>query len=153
MARQSKLTPETQRKIVEAIAEGNYLETAAALGGVTYTTLNNWMRKGQAATSGPYVAFFESVKRAEAEAESTRVGRIKRAGQEGNWQADAWYLERRYPERWGKRIQQELSGPNGGPIKTESVTKHDLTKLSTDQLRTLRTLLAEAKPDDPAGAE
>ena len=47
----------------------------------------------------------------------------------------------------------EVSGPNGGPIKTESVTKHDLTRLSTEQLRTLRSLLAEAKTDDSAGAQ
>ena len=34
MARQSKLTPESQKKIVGAISEGNYLETAAAIGGL-----------------------------------------------------------------------------------------------------------------------
>lgn len=117
MARQSKLTPETQKKIVDAIAEGNYLETAAAIGGVTYTTLNNWMKKGEAASSGAYVEFLEAVKRAEAEAEALRVSRISKAGKDGNWQADAWYLERRYPDRWGKRIQQEVTGKDGGPLE------------------------------------
>jgi hypothetical protein len=46
-----------------------------------------------------------------------------------------------------------VTGADGGPIKTEHTERHDLTKLSTDQLRTLRSLLAEAKPDDSAGAE
>ena len=129
MARQSKLTPETQEKIVNAIADGNYLETAAALGGVTYTTLWNWMKKGESASSGIYLEFFEAVKRAEAEAESLRVSRIDKAGMEGNWQADAWYLERRYPDRWGRRVQ-EVTGKNGGPItvKDESLTDEQRTE-------------------------
>lgn len=133
MARQSKLTPETQKKIVGAIAEGNYLETAAAIGGVTYTTLNNWMRKGESASSGAYVEFLEAVKKAEAEAEALRVSRISKAGKEGNWQADAWYLERRYPDRWGKRIQQEVTGKDGGPLeyvqRVQELTDSELERI------------------------
>lgn len=133
MARQSKLTPETQKKIVDAIAEGNYLETAAAIGGVTYTTLNNWMKKGEVASSGAYVEFLEAVKKAEAEAEALRVSRISKAGKEGNWQADAWYLERRYPDRWGKRIQQEVTGKDGGPLeyvqRVQELTDSELERI------------------------
>jgi hypothetical protein len=132
MARQSKLTPETQKKIVDAIAEGNYLETAAAIGGVTYTTLNNWMKKGEQASSGAYVEFLEAVKKAEAEAEALRVSRINRAGRAGNWQADAWYLERRYPDRWGKRVQ-EVTGKDGGPLeyvqRVQELTDSELERI------------------------
>jgi len=46
----------------------------------------------------------------------------------------------------------EVTGRNGGPIQTELTQKHDLSKLTTEQLRTLRSLLAEAQPDDTAGA-
>ncbi len=132
MARQSKLTPETQKKIVDSIAEGNYLETAAAIGGVTYTTLNNWMKKGEQASSGAYVEFLEAVKKAEAEAEALRVSRINRAGRAGNWQADAWYLERRYPDRWGKRVQ-EVTGKDGGPLeyvqRVQELTDSELERI------------------------
>lgn len=41
----------------------------------------------------------------------------------------------------------ELTGRNGGPIKTEHTERHDLSKLSSDQLRELRGLLAKASPD------
>ena len=130
MARQSKLTPETQKKIVDAISEGNYLETAAAIGGVTYTTLNNWMKKGESTSSGAYVEFLEAVKKAEAEA--LRVSRISKAGKEGNWQADAWYLERRYPDRWGKRVQ-EVTGKDGGPLeyvqRVQELTDSELERI------------------------
>lgn len=131
MARQSKLTPETQQKIVDAIAKGNYLETAAALGGITYKSLNNWMNKGAANKGDEYVQFFHAVKRAEAEAEAARVERINSAGKDGNWQADAWYLERRYPDRWGKRVQ-EVTGKDGGPIRFE-----ELRNMTDDQLRAI----------------
>ncbi len=133
MARQSKLTPETQKKIVDAIAEGNYLETASAIGGITYATLNNWMNKGSSALSGAYFEFFDAVKKAEAEAEALRISRISKAGQAGNWQADAWYLERRYPERWGKRIQQEVTGKGGGPLeyvqRVQELSDSDLERI------------------------
>jgi transposase len=119
MGRPSKLTPETAQKITAAIAAGNYLEVAAAHGGIVYGTLNTWMRKGAAANSGQYREFYEAVKRAEADAEMLRIARISKAGSEGNWQADAWYLERRYPDRWGRRT--EVSGPGGGPIALEVI--------------------------------
>lgn len=149
MARQSKLTPDTQKKIVDAIAEGNYLETAAALGGISETTFYRWMQEGEQATGGAKHEFREAVKRAEAEAESLRVGRISKAGKDGNWQADAWYLERRYPEKWGKRLT-ELTGPNGGPVQVEATHKPDLTKLSTEELRLWRALQAKATGNDSA---
>ena len=51
-----------------------------------------------------------------------------------------------------ERVQQEVSGPDGGPIQTEHVEKHDLSKLTSEQLRELRGLLAKATTDEPAGA-
>jgi hypothetical protein len=33
-----------------------------------------------------------------------------------DWHADAWMLERLYPERWGKN-RLELTGANGGPVE------------------------------------
>ena len=130
MARQCKLTPETQEKIVSAIAEGNYLETAAAIGGVSATTFFRWLQEGEQATAGLKRDFWEAVKKAEAEAEALRVSRISKAGKDGNWQADAWYLERRYPERWGKRIQQEITGKDGGPMQHE----HSVRELTDSEL-------------------
>lgn len=51
-----------------------------------------------------------------------------------------------------ERVQQEVSGPDGGPIQTEHVEKHDLSKLTSEQLRELRGLLAKAATDGTAGA-
>jgi transposase len=41
------LTPEVAEAIVEAMRGGNYLETAAALAGISIATLRNWLRDGR----------------------------------------------------------------------------------------------------------
>ena len=51
-----------------------------------------------------------------------------------------------------ERVQNEVSGPDGGPIQTEHVEKHDLSKLTSEQLRELRGLLAKAATDGTADA-
>jgi transposase len=122
MARKSKLTPETQDKIVKAIRAGNYAHIAAAMAGIGESTYYRWLEQGERPDAKtPYREFWESVKEAEAEAEVASVALIRRAAQNGTWQASAWYLERKHSERWGRKdkVQQEISGRDGEPIKVE----------------------------------
>jgi hypothetical protein len=49
----------------------------------------------------PFVAFAAALKKAERKAEGRMVGVIRKAGRT-NWTAAAWYLERKFPESWGK---------------------------------------------------
>jgi len=116
----TKLTPETQEKICNALRAGNHAKVAAEFGGVSESTFYGWLNKGEAANRGIYRKFLESVKKAEADAETVRVARISQAGQSGVWQADAWWLERKFPERWGRRVQ-EITGAGGGPVEVKSV--------------------------------
>jgi len=75
----------------------------------------------------------DAVTRARAIDESRRVARLEQAGRGGavvhektttfadgrvitertyappDWRCDAWYLEHAYPERWGRRVQADLS--------------------------------------------
>jgi hypothetical protein len=106
----NKLTPETQDKICNALRAGNHAKVAAEFGGVSETTFFRWMQEGEAATSGAKREFWEAIKKAEADAEVQRVARIAKAGQDGVWQADAWWLERKFPERWGRQIQDVNHG-------------------------------------------
>ena len=39
-----------------------------------------------------------------------RVENIRQAGVEGNWQADAWWLERVDPENFGRKDKLSLKG-------------------------------------------
>lgn len=35
---------------------------------------------------------------------------------EFDWRASAWRLERKFPDRWGRREKVEMSGEGGGPV-------------------------------------
>ncbi len=84
-------------------------------------------------------------------AESAVLRNIKLAAQGEGDTADAkWYLTKKGKRRnYGDAV--EVTGEGGGPVKTEHTERLDLSKLSTEQLRELRTLLAKAQPDEPAG--
>ncbi|MCS1351159.1 hypothetical protein [Mechercharimyces sp. CAU 1602] len=102
MARPTKLTPDVQQKILDAIRLGNYLETAAAYAGISKSTLYDWLRRGEREKSGRYKEFSDAVEKHLAEVEVRDLAVITRAAQE-NWRAAAWRLERKFPDRWGYR--------------------------------------------------
>jgi len=53
------------------------------------------------------LAFLAAVKKAEADAIVRHVANIAKAAQDGQWQASAWWLERRYPAEYGRRFDPE----------------------------------------------
>ncbi len=114
--RPSKLTPETQARIAQAIEVGATYALAAQYGGVAYNTFNEWMKKGEAAKAGKYYDFYELIKNAEGKAAVKWLALIDKAAVD-TWQAAAWKLERRYPRDYGRTVvSQEISGPEGGEV-------------------------------------
>jgi hypothetical protein len=109
IGRPTKICPEIIEKIQSAILAGSYVETAAAFAGISKDTFYIWLKKGAAANSGIYYEFSDAIKRAMAEAELRDVMVINRAAQT-TWQAAAWKLERKYPNRWGLRSKHEIVG-------------------------------------------
>jgi transposase len=96
----TKLTPETQEKILAAVRAGNYLETAAAFAGISKKTLYQWLQRGaRTRTWTIYRAFSEALAEALAVAEVADVANVARAAKDGQWQASAWRLERKFPDR------------------------------------------------------
>ena len=114
--RKPKLTPDLQKKIVDAIAAGNYNHVAAQYAGIGETSFYRWMAQGEEATSGIKREFWLAVKNAEAQAEVDHVALIETAA-EDSWQASAWWLERKHNDRWGRKERQEHVGPGGGPVE------------------------------------
>lgn len=77
----TKLTPEIQAVIVDAIRCGNYIETAAALAGIHKDTIYEWLRKGATAPEGDrYRDFTDAVYEALAQSEAEAVTAIHEAG-------------------------------------------------------------------------
>jgi hypothetical protein len=105
MGRPSKLTHETHAQIVKVVRAGNYLEVAAAYAGISKQSLSVWMRRGaREARKGmetPYAEFSRAITEALAAAEIDDVLRIGQAALT-QWQAAAWRLERKFPDRWGR---------------------------------------------------
>lgn len=108
VGRPTKFTPETTAAILSAIRLGATYELAAQAGGVHYDTFNEWVKKGEAGDEG-FAEFSESVKRANAEMAVRCLSQIEEAAADGNWQAAAWKLERRFPASYG-RVPQEHTG-------------------------------------------
>lgn len=96
--RPTKLTPARQQRICDAIRLGATHLLAAQASGIDERTFYRWMdEKSQ---------FCQAVKAAEGEAALVWLEKIEAAASDGNWQAAAWKLERRYPQMYGKTVQE-----------------------------------------------
>ena len=130
--------PDIISRLVEALKAGNYVDDACAYAGIAESTYYLWMERGRRAAAAlaagetpkpadaPYVEIMESASRARSAAVVRNVNFINRAASEGTWQAAAWWLERTRPDKFGRRLATELSGPAGGPIEVEMVTAEEL---------------------------
>jgi len=128
MARPSKLTPEVQEKICEAIRLGAVYEHACNYAGIRYTTFRNWILRGEQSKSGKYFEFLNAIKKAEGTATSKWLGMIEESAEKGNWQAAAWKLERRYFGSYGKQTKQQIQSQN---------IEVDLSTLTDEQIKRL----------------
>ncbi len=124
------LTPEVQTQIVNALRLGAYHETAAGIAGIHVSTLRDWLRRGarerrrlrEDSRAKPrkkekvFAEFSEACEKASANSELGDLAVIARASSK-QWQAAAWRLERKYPERYALRNRHEITGSNGGPLQ------------------------------------
>jgi hypothetical protein len=101
----------TIQEFLEAVGEGNYIDTSAKLAGLSKQAVYNWIKRGKDGEE-PFAAFVDALEKAEARAEVHLVRLQRKAAEAGPqyWPAAATQLERRHPEKWGKRSDGE-SGP------------------------------------------
>ena len=145
--RKTALTPEVQRIILSALSVGAQLKVAGRAAGVSDKTILDWIARGEGrserASDPVFVEFVEELKKAKAKQEVhcldvinkaslgqfvvTTVKTIRKDGTIAettkyappHWPAAAWLLERKYPDRYGRRDRMEMSSLNGGPIRLE----------------------------------
>ncbi len=94
IGRPTKRTPGVTRKICRGIAEGLPFKHAAALAGIASETFQAWRRD--------FPEFNEAVEHALAAGIKSRLNQIKKAGDEGDWKASAWWLEHVVPEHFAR---------------------------------------------------
>jgi len=137
-----ELTQEVHAIIVETVAQGNYKSTAAACAGIHASTLHRWLELGQndleQNIDSPYSRLCHGVYMATGKAEAEALGQIRQAAAgyeeerhessytdetgatqksittvKKEWQAAAWFLERKHSDRFGRKIANEISSPPG----------------------------------------
>lgn len=134
--RPSKLTDDVAQRILDAVLEGAYLETAAQAAGVSPRTLHRWVERGADAEARaleqfgdtpdepeleelyehldprdwPYLDFRHALKSTEAFAELELLRKVSNKIGDRPWQAYMTILERRHPSRWGRRMEVKHDG-------------------------------------------
>ena len=125
MAKPTTITAKIIEDICTAVRAGNYMTTAAAYAGVPSRTFYSWLRRGrkvievQEAGGDPEAEagiqeagllreLVEQLEQANGFAETRHVAIIADKARKV-WQAAAWWLERRYPDRWGQRTRHDVA--------------------------------------------
>ncbi|MGB4715514.1 MAG: helix-turn-helix domain-containing protein [Defluviitoga tunisiensis] len=120
IGRKVKLTEEKIKTAVRLAEHGNTIKNIYGALGISKQTWYNWLDRGKKAKSGIYRKFYEEIEAAESRAEARFVTIISKAAEE-EWQAAAWWLERKYPERWGKKDRFAFEGDEGMKIVIKKV--------------------------------
>lgn len=111
--RPTKLTDAIRAGLVEAVELGATWDAAANAVGIGVSTLREWRRRGEDGEE-PFAALLAELQKAEAEGIARALRVIRGASEDGEWQAAAWILERRYPADYGRRMESkvEVSAPS-----------------------------------------
>lgn len=140
-------TEELGKALCEAVEEGLDMRVACQLMGLPLKTLWSWFREGLDNERSKYRQFAIDLTRARAIAEQAALAAVRQGMKGGvttkvitrtspdgtvereesktppDWRAAAWFLERAFPERYGRRPHEvTVSGPGGGPIAVAAVT-------------------------------
>ena len=101
--RTSKLLDKTMIvRLSDALIAGNTIANACAKSGISEPTYYRWLREAKIAPEGHQLREFrQSVKKAMAIAVHRHLLIIQKAASK-YWQAAAWFLERRFPQDWGR---------------------------------------------------
>jgi hypothetical protein len=144
MAARPKLTPDVQRRICDAIGIGATYDLAAKYGGVAYETFRRWRESNR--------AFCAAIESAEARAAVGWLAKIEQAASDGTWQAAAWKLERRYPQLYGRTVQQveaTVTATLDATVTAREAVRAHLTEADIDRLS--RALIGGAEAEEAAG--
>lgn len=155
----TKFGPETCKEIIEGIKQGYPQKTAAALAGVSESTFYDWLKRGEdAKRKTKYSEFLESVKKAREHSKAHHLGVIRKAGEGDDknrpqWQASAWYLERMFPDEFGRTQRVDMRAD----VKSESKTtvkdegaEFDVRKLSAKHRAELTAVLSKIREERKA---
>jgi hypothetical protein len=128
VGRPTKRTPEREQRLLDALSAGNTIRHACLYADISDVTFDNWRKD---------LAFLAKVQKAEAAAIVRHVANIAKAATDGQWQASAWWLERRYPEHYGRRFEPDSTVTTAMQVTVmfdHATTDTDQTRQTTLEL-------------------
>ena len=136
------LTPDKQKRFFQAINNNCTIRAACALAGMATSTLYKYQEEHKNGTCAPEISeFMNKIEEQRAGAQQRLLGYVERdAAADGGHKPAQWILERRHDMI--TTVKQEISGPEGGPIK------HEITDARQRLMDKLAQLAAREEPDD-----
>ena len=154
--RKCKLTPELQSKICKYIEDGNYAIHACQAVGIDESTFYDWLKRGDIdVTDGKdtiFSQFVQSIKEAAAKAILKHVANIALVAEAGEWTASAWFLERKYPDLFGKRTVEPVV-ENKILIQLRDTGQEMLAIQSNDKRLLPEVIKGESQSEELRGVE
>ena len=111
--RPSKLTAELTESICNDLRLGLFADEACTRNGITKVTYYEWLREAAAGRTD-HMVFAAAVAKASADGEAAAL-RVIRQGTL-NWQASAWFLERRFRDRWARDVDRSDGAPKPSEV-------------------------------------
>lgn len=113
----SKLTKQLIKKACGLKKKGYTNAQICQACGISEETFYRWQRGEE--LEGLALELCEGLKKAEADKQAAILAKIEEHGQE-HWQALAWYMERMWPERFGRvdRLQAEVKQETKASVAT-----------------------------------
>lgn len=113
--RKTKYTPEVADRIIDGLRMGLTDKDAAAWGGVSWDSFDNYCKK--------YPNFSDRVREARVQRTALWLGELRKAGRK-DWRAIADLLDRCAPD-YRKTQSHELTGEGGGPLNVIFAERKD----------------------------
>lgn len=108
------LTEESKRRafgrLVAALRKGATVAIAAQFAGIGESTAYEWRARGRAGDPF-YRKFAEDWDEAVSGGAIELLEHVRVAGDDGDWRAAAWLLERRHPSQYGKQVIEHARAP------------------------------------------
>ena len=142
-----KLTPEVEKRLLDALEAGNHVEVAVQYAGISRRTFYLWLKWGREGDNPRLREFYEAVQKARVGAEVRAVAHLVQA-METDWRAALAFLTHKFPRRWGNRRSSRTG--NGFRRKSKSPSSFNLQpssfrpKPTPSQIDRLQQALDEA---------
>jgi hypothetical protein len=150
MPRQTDYDEEIADRLCEEIAAGAALYRLCAESEElpAERTVYQWLQANPA-----FAQKYARARERQQDREADRIVEIADSAEDANLarlQIDArkWRASKLAPKKYGDRVQAELSGPDGGPIRTQV----DLSKLDADARAALRAIATQLAEDAEGGS-